>query len=435
MRDADAKPIMSGASDYDAVVVGASLAGCTTALLLGRAGARVALVEQRESADAFKRICGHFIQSSAVPTLERAELLDAMIGAGAVRSRLWLWTRWGLIAPPPEEVIPPSVNLRRERLDPLVRAIAADQPGVELMLGRAVTALRWDGGRACGVETRDRAGRIRRIDATLVVGADGRSSKVAGLAKLPGHVSPHGRFSYAAYYEGPPPRHGLDGRIWMTDPDWAAAFPTDGGLTMYGCMPTKKRLPEFRRDLDAALTSLIAGLPDPPPIRESRRVSPILGKIEMPNVQRGPVAPGLALVGDAALATDPLWGVGCGWAFQSAEWLAESVAGALAGDEPLPSALRRYRRRFRRHLQGHALMIRDYATGRRFTPVERALFSAAVVDPRVSERLARFGTRNAGPATLLSPGLGARIAAPSLRRGMRARAGARRSSSDMTVAA
>ena len=38
---------------------------------------------------------------------------------------------------------------------------------------------------------------------------------------------------------------------------------------------------------------------------------------------RNPVAPGLALVGDAALATDPLFGVGCGWAFQTAEWLAD----------------------------------------------------------------------------------------------------------------
>jgi hypothetical protein len=27
-------------------------------------------------------------------------------------------------------------------------------------------------------------------------------------------------------------------------------------------------------------------------------------------------------VGDAAIAADPMWGVGCGWAFQSGEWLA-----------------------------------------------------------------------------------------------------------------
>jgi 2-polyprenyl-6-methoxyphenol hydroxylase-like FAD-dependent oxidoreductase len=39
---------------YDAVIVGASLAGCTTAIALGRAGARVALVEKRPDPAAFK---------------------------------------------------------------------------------------------------------------------------------------------------------------------------------------------------------------------------------------------------------------------------------------------------------------------------------------------------------------------------------------------
>jgi flavin-dependent dehydrogenase len=35
------------AAEYDVVVVGASIAGCTAATLLGRAGARVALLERR----------------------------------------------------------------------------------------------------------------------------------------------------------------------------------------------------------------------------------------------------------------------------------------------------------------------------------------------------------------------------------------------------
>ena len=83
--------------DYDAVIVGASLAGCSTAMLLAREGAQVALVERRPDPDAFKRVCGHFIQSSAVPTLERLGLLEAMEAAGAVRSRLRMWTRWGTI--------------------------------------------------------------------------------------------------------------------------------------------------------------------------------------------------------------------------------------------------------------------------------------------------------------------------------------------------
>jgi 2-polyprenyl-6-methoxyphenol hydroxylase-like FAD-dependent oxidoreductase len=407
---------MSAPVDCDVAVVGASLAGCTAALLLGRAGARVALVERREDPQAFKRICGHYIQPSAVATLERIGLLDPILAAGGVRSALRLWTPWGVIDPVDPAVVPKGVNIRRELLDPLVRELAAAQDGVELLLGETVIGLERDGEGFCGVQLRDRRGGGRSVRARLVVAADGRTSPVAELAAVPKRVSRHGRFSYAAYYEGPPPAGSPDGRLWLLDPQWGAAFPTDAGLTMYACMPTKDSLPEFRRGLDAALTSFIAGLPDPPPIRESRRVGPILGKIEMPNVQRSPVAPGLALVGDAALATDPLWGVGCGWAFQTAEWMADAVSGPLVDGTPLDTGLDRYRRRFRRGLAGHAFMIRDYARGRRMSPIERLLFSSAVHDRRAAEVLSRFGARMAGPQTLLSPALAARIPVAQLRR-------------------
>src|ERR1700760_869897 len=68
---------------YDAVIVGGSLAGCATATMLGRAGARVAVVEKSPDPASFKRICSHFIQASAVPTLERLDLVEPMVEAGA----------------------------------------------------------------------------------------------------------------------------------------------------------------------------------------------------------------------------------------------------------------------------------------------------------------------------------------------------------------
>ena len=71
-------------------------------------------------------------------------------------------------------------------------------------------------------------------------------------------------------------------------------------------------------------------LPDAPPILDSVPVDHSLGKLDMTGIINEPVAPGLALIGDAAQAIDPLPGIGCGWAFQSAEWLADSVADADA---------------------------------------------------------------------------------------------------------
>src|SRR5438309_10643947 len=103
----------SSEDSYDAVIAGASLAGCATAIMLARDGARVALVEQRPDPSAYKKICSHYIQSSAVASLERLGLLEPMMQAGAVRSRVRLHTPWGWIDPPVEGLVPSGVNPRR----------------------------------------------------------------------------------------------------------------------------------------------------------------------------------------------------------------------------------------------------------------------------------------------------------------------------------
>jgi len=388
-------------TDYDAVIVGASLAGCAAAILLGRAGARVALVEKQPDPGSFKRICSHFIQASAVPTIERLGLLEPMLEAGAVRSRIRAWTRWGVIEAPPERA-GYAINLRREVLDPLVRGAAAETPGVEVMLGRAATGLLRSGEDFGGVRVRERDGTETELRARLVVGADGRDSQLAKLAGVKEKILPHNRIAYGGYFEGPMPEGAPDGTIWFGDPQWAAAFPTDREQVFYVAMPTKDRLPEFKRDPERAVVDFVSDFPDPPPIRASRLVGDLLGKIEMPNRVRAVTAPGLGLIGDAALATDPLFGIGCGWAFQSGEWLADAVTPALGGAEPLAAGLRRYRRRHARKLNGHAFFIHDYATGRRHNPAERFLFAAAARDEKVATPFDHYATRQIGPARMFA---------------------------------
>lgn len=391
----------SGVDRYDAVVVGASLAGCATAILLGRAGLRVALLEKSPDPAAFKRICSHYIQASAVPTLERLGLLEPILAAGAVRSRNLVRSRWGWIEPPRDRASL-AVNLRRERLDPLVRSAAAATPGVELMLGRRALRPSWSEGAVAGAIVADLDGGEELLLADLVVGADGRDSRFAASAGVRTKTTPHNRFAYASYFEGAQPAWAPDSVVWFEDPQCGAAFPTDGEQTMYIAIVTKDRLPAFRRDPMGELVSFIESLPDAPPVRDGRPVGPMLGKFDMTNRARRPASPGLALVGDAALATDPLFGVGCGWAFQSAEWLADSVVPALRGEEPLAAGLARYARRRRRRLAGHAYFINDYSTGRRFNPAERMSFAAAARDPEVAARVDAYATRRVGPERILT---------------------------------
>ncbi len=103
--------------------------------------------------------------------------------------------------------------------------------------------------------------------------------------------------------------------------------------------------------------------------------------------------PGIAFVGDAALATDPTMGVGCGWAFQSAEWLVDETAAALRGDEELDAALDRYRRVFRRRLGLHHWVIADLSTGRPLRANERIAFRAAARDEWVARKIEPMITR------------------------------------------
>ena len=135
---------------FDVVVVGASISGCTAARLFALNGARVALVERRPDPDAYKVACTHAILSSAVPTMERIGLTALLDARGAVRTHPEVWTRHsGLIGFPTDA--PHGYGVTRATLDPMVRALAADTPGVELLQGVTTTGLIRDGDRIAGV--------------------------------------------------------------------------------------------------------------------------------------------------------------------------------------------------------------------------------------------------------------------------------------------
>lgn len=394
---------MMSHKEYDVAVVGASIAGCTAATLFAREGASVALIERHSEPDAYKALCTHFIQPSAVPTIERLGLAPLIEEAGGVRNGIEMWTRWGWLSPP--EDVSHGYNIRRQTLDPMLRRLAAGTPGVEYMPGRSARSLIEEGGRVAGVEVRDRAGTSRDIPARLVVAADGRNSRIAKLAGGPVETAPNNRLGYFAHYRDLPLASGSRSQMWMLEPDVAYTFPNDGGVTLATCIPSKERLPEFKEDLESAFERFFEGLPRGPRLSDARRVSKVMGFVDYGLSSRPAAWPGLAFVGDAALCSDPLWGVGCGWAFQTAEWLVESTADALSsGNGDLDRALRRYRKKHRSKLAGHHSLISDFATGRPYNAIERLMFSAAARDERSARHFHAFGSRLIGVREFLSPG-------------------------------
>ncbi len=388
---------------YDVVIAGGSLAGCTAGTLLARQGARVAILERSPDPDAYKTVCTHYIQASATPVLERLGLVGEIEAAGGLRNGVEIWTRWGWIRPEPNgEPLPYGYNIRRSKLDPMVRALAAGTPGVDYIGGANVTGLLPD-----GVRTSDG----REVRAKVVVGADGRGSKVARMAGVPGRVRRHGRIAYMAYFEDLRLTSGTRSQMWMLDPDMAYTFPNDDGVTLIACMPHRDRLPRFKADMEGAFAEFVEQLPEAPDIRGARRVSKIIGKLDMTNVSRPAARGNLAFVGDAAMAADPVWGVGCGFALQSGEWLADELAGALVAGTDVEGALDRYRARHRKALAGHHFLMSDYATGRRFSPVEKLLFGAAARDAETARLMHFYGNRMITPGQLFRPRNVARMVA------------------------
>jgi 2-polyprenyl-6-methoxyphenol hydroxylase-like FAD-dependent oxidoreductase len=395
-------------AEFDVVVAGASIAGCTTARLFALAGARVALVERRPDPDAYKVACTHQIQSSAVPAIERLGLAPLLAEAGAARSRAAAWTPFGgWLRFPPDA--PSGYGITRRVLDPMVRRLALETGGVEWFPGRTVVGLLGGGGsgRVEGVEAEGTDHRRLSIRAKLTVAADGRGSTLARLARVPARVTPHNRFSYFAYWRGVgTPKD--EARVWMLNPDVGAVFPNEDDITLIAAVGHKRRLREFRADPEAGYLEMIRSLPDGPDLDGAERVSKLIGQLDMPNKMRPAARPGIAFVGDAALATDPLYGVGCGWAFQTAEWLTDETSSALLGGGDLDRALGRYRRVFLRRIGPHNMQITDYATGRPMRRNERMMMRAAAEDPVVGAAVEKFTTRRGGIVGMLDPRLTAR---------------------------
>jgi flavin-dependent dehydrogenase len=390
---------------YDAAVVGASIAGCTAATLLAREGASVALIERHSDPNAYKVLCTHYVLPSAVPTIERLGVLPLIEEAGAVPNDMDIWTRWGCIRAP--RGVPYGYNIRRQTLDPMLRRLAAETPGVDFMPGQSAYRLLREGGngagRITGVGVKDRAGKERNISARLVVAADGRDSKLARLAGVPSETKPNNRFLYFAHYRNLHLASGRKSQMWLLEPDAAYAFPNDDGVTLLLCMPSREKLPAFKRDMEGSFARFLEGLPEGPQLAGAERITRIMGATNLVNRSRPAAVDGLAFVGDAALWSDPLWGVSCGWAFQSAEWLADETAGTLTNGGELDRALTRYREKHRKKLSGHHRIVSDFSAAGDYNPVEKLMFSAAARDERAASHFHAFGSRRIGVRAFLAP--------------------------------
>lgn len=324
---------------YEAIVVGARVAGAPTAMLLARKGYRVLLVDK--AAFPSDTISTHNLTLAAMASLKRWGLYETIAATDCPPVDRVLFDIEGLVLEGwdgPFEGIERMYNVRRTELDHIL-VTAAQEAGADVRQGFSVDELIIEDGVCRGIRGRSRNGEMLIARAPIVVGADGRHSRVAaamGAAEY--NTAPSKTFTYYSYYTG------LDtqGRMEFYDRGGATivAQPTSGNLAMVAVIQPIALFKQCRANVEAEIDAVLRRAPEfHARLQAATRVERMLGSADVPTGMRVPYGPGFALVGDAGVHVDPTMGQGITNAFRDAELLAEAIDTGLRGEKPMDEAL------------------------------------------------------------------------------------------------
>src|SRR4051812_47223501 len=211
------------AQPFDAIIVGARIAGAATALGLAARGRRVLLLDAATFPS--DTLSTHLLWSDALAAFDRLGLLPAILATGApaiTRFRL-VYDDLANEAPiPTRDNYPPLLSVRRLVLDDLLLRRARQSPNVTIREGVTVRDLLRDGDTITGVSGHLRdSGETLTAHGRVTIGADGRHSLVAravGAAEY--DAVPPLLATYYRYYRGVTP---------LTTPTLEAFRDAEGG--------------------------------------------------------------------------------------------------------------------------------------------------------------------------------------------------------------
>ena len=324
---------------YDAIVVGARCAGASTAMLLGRLGHKVLLVDKTAVGTDIPH--GHFIHRLGPQRLAKWGVLDDVVATGCPLVTDVTMSLGGVPLHGKDlrvDGIPFGIAPRRSALDKVLvdHAVAA---GVELHDQFLVEDFLREGDQITGIRGRDLVNGERvELLAQIVIGADGRNSKLAQAVNAPIYeAAPSVSCYYFSYWSGVPMEElqlhvGADFVIF--------AFPTnDNLLALFVAWPIE-RFAEVRRDIETAFMAVIEQVPAlAAQVGAGERAEKFYGTADLPNFFRKPYGPGWVLVGDAGHHKDPFMALGIADALRDAELVAQAVHEGLVGKRPFAEAL------------------------------------------------------------------------------------------------
>jgi flavin-dependent dehydrogenase len=325
---------------YDAIIVGARCAGAPTAMLLARQGHRVLLVDHATFPS--DTVSTHVVHAPGVAALHRWGLLDAVIASGAPPVDSYSFDFGPLTisgTPLPCDGVTTAYAPRRTILDKIL-VDAAAAAGAEVRERFSVENVLVENGTVVGIQGHDHAGTPVVERARVVIGADGRNSRVARTVKPRAYnEKPPLQYCYYTYWRDLP----VDGfEIYIRPERGFAAIATNDDLTMLVVgWPTAEK-DAYRADVEAnylKTLDLAPALADR--VRSATRAERFVGAT-VPNFFRKPYGPGWLLVGDAGYTKDPITAQGIVDAFRDAELCATALTEVLAQARTFDEAMGDY---------------------------------------------------------------------------------------------
>ena len=372
---------------YDVIVVGARCAGAPLAMLLARAGHKVALVDRASFPS--DTMSTHFLWQRGAARLNAWGLLRRLQARGcAPISQITFDTGAVQLTGigPAVDGVAETYCPRRTVLDALL-AEAAAESGAELIDGFVVADLLWSDGTVAGVGGHTSGSPAQSsLQAALVVGADGLHSTVArkaGARAYRGH--PPLTAAYYSYWSGishlGASFHARPGRLILT-------WPTNDNLTCIYVAWPHQEFRQVRTDVEGSFRAALKLVPGLHAVVESgRRDERFTGTGDLPNLYRQSAGPGWALAGDAGHHKDPCSGMGMSDAFLAADLLADAINDGLTGRQPMQAALAGYQHR-RDLLTANGFEL-TLATAR-LAPLparHQALYQVAAEQPDLASRI------------------------------------------------
>lgn len=386
---------------FDVIIVGARCAGSSLAVLLARAGWRVAVVDKaRFPSDTLST---HVVFPDGVARLDALGALELLERRHRLVHARYSWRVLGHEVAgsfTPVGGHDRALSVRRVSLDAVLVELA-EQSGAHVLPGRKVTGLVGsgvEGDPVRGVRLDDGA----ELRAPWVMGADGRQSSVAhhlGLERLDerrGEVA-----MLLGYWRGLPDSDWI--RLDMHERSALMAAPCEDGwhlLTVAGPAPlTRGNRTEVAARYHRMLLEFPAVL-NPRLLDAAELVSPVVGAPEtmMRGYYRTASGPGWALVGDAGHFKHPTTGQGIGDALAQAEHVAGELLGGgdLAGYE-----------QWRADRSADAYEF-SYRAARLPEPRTAARYAGLAADPVAGRQFLDTFTRTTGLADVFTPQRSAR---------------------------